>query len=330
MSLLTIGSIAFDSIKTPFGKISKTLGGSASYISLSAKNFTAVSIIAVVGKNFTDKYQRILKGVNTKGIEKTSGKTFQWGGEYGFDLNSRKTLYTKLGVFADFKPKLNEHHRNTKYIFLGNIHPKLQLDVLKQIKKPKLVGLDTMNLWIKTAHKDLLNVIKQIDVLIINDEEARQLSKENNLLKSAKKILRMMNDKNSTLIIKQGEHGLLMFINNNLSLRRTTAAKQSKNKIAALPSVARNDMQIFNLPGFPLENVVDPTGAGDSFAGGFMGYLAKADNISYKSLKKACAYGTITASFCIEKFGTKALENLTDKHIQKRYKKYKQLTRFNI
>ncbi len=330
MSLLIIGSIAFDSIKTPFGKISKTLGGSASYISLSARNFTLPSIVAVVGKNFTDRYLKILKGVDTTGIEKINGKTFQWGGEYSFDLNSRKTLYTKLGVFAGFKPKLNEHHRNTKYILLGNIHPKLQLDVLKQIKKPKLVGLDTMNLWIESARKDLLNVMKRVDVLIINDGEARQLSKKNNLLKSAKKILKMMGKKNSTLIIKQGEHGLLMFTNNNLSLRGTTVTKQSKNKIAALPWVARNDMQIFNLPGFPLENVVDPTGAGDSFAGGFMGYLAKTDNISFKNLKKACAYGTITASFCVEKFGTKRLETLTDKLVKKRYNEFKQLTHFEI
>ncbi|PIR95921.1 MAG: sugar kinase [Candidatus Doudnabacteria bacterium CG10_big_fil_rev_8_21_14_0_10_42_18] len=324
--LLTIGSVAFDSIETPFGKINKALGGSATYFSLASSLFTPTAIVGVVGNDFGkfDVYRK--REIDITGLEKRKGKTFHWSGKYHFDMNTRDTLKTELGVFADFKPKLDDNHKASEYVFLGNIQPKLQLDVLQQMKKPKLVGLDTMNLWIETARKDLFKVMKEIDILVINDGEARQLSKETNLLKAAKKILRIMgSQKSNALIIKQGEHGLLMFADSILSLRGASATKQSKTKIAARPPAARNDISIFNLPGYPLENVIDPTGAGDSFAGGFMGYLAKTDDLSYANLKKACVYGSAVASFTVENFGTKALEILTAKKIEKRYILYKQL-----
>lgn len=303
MKLLSIGSIAFDSIITPFGKVKKTLGGSANYISLASSIFTPTAIVGVVGNDF-HKFEVYKKHkVDISGVEKRKGKTFHWSGKYHFDMNTRDTLKTELGVFAGFRPKLDDNHRKMQYVFLGSIQPKLQLEVLRQIKEPKLVGLDTFELWIKNARKDLLKVMREIDVLVINDSEARQISKEHNLLKGAKKILKLMGgQRTDALIIKQGEHGLLMF----------------------------NQGKLFNLPGYPLEDVVDPTGAGDSFAGGFMGYLAKTDDLSHKNLKKACVLGTVIASYCVEKFGTKALETITDKNVKKRYNEFRQLTHFNI
>ncbi|MCX6797100.1 MAG: PfkB family carbohydrate kinase [Candidatus Doudnabacteria bacterium] len=314
--LLIIGSIAYDSIITPFGRADKALGGSATYFSLAASLFAPTMAIGVVGDDF--KHLRVLKkrGIDTSGIDVKKGKTFHWTGKYHFDLNTRDTLKTSLGVFEHFKPRLNEPHRNCQYVFLGNIHPRLQLDVLKQIKRPKLVGLDTMNFWIEQARPDLLKVIKQIDLLVINDSEARELSKENNLVKAARKILAMMSRrshgvgiptktsggkfKNPTLIIKQGEHGLLMFHRN----------------------------MIFNLPGYPLENVVDPTGAGDSFAGALMGFLAKTDVFTPTILKKACAMASTVASFTVEKFGVTKLSEIKVADVKKRLKNYQKLAKF--
>lgn len=314
--LLCIGSVAFDSIETPFGKVNKTLGGSATYFSLASSIFYPTSVIAVVGDDFNPPSASRRSGfdvfkkhkIDISGVKKHKGKTFHWSGKYHFDMNTRDTLKTELGVFANFKPKLNESHKNAKFIFLGNIQPKLQLEVLNQITKPKLIGLDTMNFWIETARKDLLEVIKQIDLLIINDAEARQLTNEHNLLKSAKKILPLMHNnytfvrphksvirKNPILIIKQGEHGLMLF--------------QGKN--------------IFNLPGFPLEDVVDPTGAGDSFAGALMGYLAKTNDLSWENLKKACLIGSMVASFNVEGMGIKNLTNLNHKKINNRLQIFK-------
>ncbi len=297
-SLLNIGSIAFDSIETPFGKVRKTLGGSASYFSLAASYFIKPTVVGVVGNDFNHFHVLEKHGVDISGLEQKTGKTFHWAGRYGFDLNTRDTLKTELGVFADFKPKLNPAQKSAKYIFLGNIHPKLQLDVLKQIIKPELIGLDTMNLWIETSLQDLKKVIARIDIFIINDSEARQLSQEHNIYKAAKKILVLMGkQKNDTLVIKRGEYGLLMF---------------SQGKI-------------FHLPGLPLEDVIDPTGAGDSFAGGFFGYLAKIKKLSVPNFKQACVYGSVMASFCVQNFGTKQLSNISDAQIKQRIKQLNKL-----
>lgn len=304
-NLVVIGSVAYDSIKTPFGAVNKALGGSASYFSLSASYFTRPAIVAVVGEDFTKADNKILadKNVDLSGLQKTLGKTFAWGGEYSFDMNSRTTLFTDLNVFETFKPVLSEEHKKAEYVFLGNIHPSLQLEVLSQISAPKLVGLDTMNFWIEKALEDLKKVLAKIDVLIINDSEARELSKEHNLIKSAKIISAMLKQsKKTALIIKRGEYGLLLFTGDG----------------------------IFNLPGYPLEDVTDPTGAGDSFAGGFMGYLAKADDISQACLKQACVAGSALASFCVEKLGTERLQNLNDSDIQSRMKDFKHLTHFDL
>ncbi len=316
--LLTIGSVAYDSIQTPFGKINKTLGGSASYFSLAARFFTRPSLIAVVGEDFKKADITLFKKqkIDISGLQKAKGKTFHWAGKYHFDLNTRDTLKTELGVFEKFAPELSKDHRNSDYIFLGNIHPRLQLSVLNQIKsasrRTKLVGLDTMNFWIEKALPDLKAVMKKIDLLVINEGEARQLSGEYNLSKAAKKILKMMPPKGRgvpsaaegtpppVLIIKQGEYGLLMFQNG----------------------------KIFNLPGYPLENVIDPTGAGDSFAGGLMGYLSASDNLSWDNLKKACVYGSAMASFCVEELGVKRLLNIKEKEISQRLKAFKKLTHF--
>jgi sugar/nucleoside kinase (ribokinase family) len=299
-NLLVVGSVAYDSIKTPFGKINKALGGSGSYFSLAASYFTKPSLVAVVGDDFALSDQKTLgQHADIQGLQKAKGKTFAWGGKYSFDLNSRQTLFTKLGVFENFKPSLSPEHKTAEYIFLGNIHPVLQKEILSQTKNPKLVGLDTMNYWIQSAPKQLAQVLKLVNILIINDSEARQLSGGHNLLKAAANISKAMK-KSSLLIIKRGEYGLLMFSGQN----------------------------IFNLPGYPLEDVVDPTGAGDSFAGGFMGYLAKSNNTSWNNLKKACVAGSTMASFCVEKMGTKGLLRISKNSLNRRMLGFKHLTKF--
>ncbi|MCL5666765.1 MAG: PfkB family carbohydrate kinase [Patescibacteria group bacterium] len=324
MSLLIVGSVAFDTVETPFGKIDNALGGSAVYFSLAAANFTKPSLVAVVGSDFTAKHHNALKrkGIDLSGLQKTKGQTFRWGGRYGFDVNNRETLFTHLNVFQNFQPELLPHHREKKYVFLGNIHPALQLQVLKQIKKTELVGLDTMNYWIEKNRPELLEVLSQADVFVINDSEARELAKEHNLQKAAKKILEMMGyplaetgkfARNKTLIIKRGEYGLLMF-------RLPFSGKKIKGK----------NLQTFHLPGYPLEDVLDPTGAGDSFAGGLMGYLAKTENLSWDNLKKAAVYGSAAASFCVEKMGTKKLEEVKAFDIKRRFKEFKNLTHFAV
>ena len=288
--LLVVGSVAFDTITTPFGKIAKTLGGSASYFGLAASYFTQPAIVAVIGNDFTTKYKNILvgKNIDLTGLQKAKGKTFAWGGKYSFDLNSRTTLFTKLNVFEKFKPALSPSHINSGFLFLGNIHPLLQLDVLKQAQGAKFVGLDTMNYWIESEPNKLGAVLKKVDVLIINDS----------------KIFRMMKKTGDSqppiLIIKRGEYGLLMF----------------------------QGTKIFHLPGFPLEDVKDPTGAGDSFAGGFMGYISSTHNTSWENLKRACVAGSVMASFCVEEMGTKGLLLLTQSNIAKRLKDFTLLTQF--
>jgi sugar/nucleoside kinase (ribokinase family) len=313
MSLLIVGSVAFDSLQTPFGKAKKTLGGSASYFSLAASFFDRPSVVAVVGTDFAARYRRILaaKKIDLSGLETAKGKSFHWAGKYSFDLNNRETIFTRLNVFKHFLPKLSEPHKNISNLFLGNIHPSLQLEVLSQIKKPKFVGLDTMNYWIEKTPKELAKVLQKVDVFIINDSEARELSNEHNLVKAAKKIIGMMKTtsprpsprqgREKILIIKRGEYGLLMF---------------QKDRI-------------FHLPGYPLEDVIDPTGAGDSFAGGFMGHLSKTGDLSWANLKRACVAGSVMASFCCERLGTRRLEEISAADVNRRFKEFKHLTHFD-
>jgi len=287
-------------------------------------------VVAVMGNDFSDDYRAILskKNVDLTGLEQTKGKTFSWGGKYSFDLNNRETLFTKLGVFEKFQPKLLEKQKSAQYVFLGNIHPKLQLDVLLQIKKPRLVGLDTMNLWIEKTPKELAKILKLVDIFVINDSEARELSGEHNLMKAGRKIIGMMGTTSprpspqkeratATLIIKRGEFGLLMFQHSD-----------SPPFKGGVRGGYNNRMQIFHLPGYPLEDVIDPTGAGDSFAGGMFGYLAKTGDTSWNNLKRACVAGSALASLGVEKLGTKRLQEITSAEINIRIAEFKKLTHF--
>ncbi|MGV8945136.1 MAG: PfkB family carbohydrate kinase [Lutibacter sp.] len=302
--LLIIGTVAFDAIETPFGKTEKILGGSATYISLSASQFSIDSgIVSVVGGDFPKKYleKLNLRNINTDGIEIIENeKTFFWSGKYHNDLNSRDTLITDLNVLANFKPVVPEYYKDTDYLVLGNLHPAVQMSVINQIpKRPKLVVLDTMNFWMDNTWAELMEVIAKIDVITINDEEARQLSGEYSLVKAAQKIQEMGP---KYVVIKKGEHGALLFNGDN----------------------------VFFAPALPLEEVFDPTGAGDTFAGGFIGYITKTEDISFENMKRAVISGSNLASFCVEKFGTERMENLTHKEIQKRLLQFKQLTQFEI
>lgn len=302
--LLIVGTVAFDAIETPFGKTDKILGGAATYIGLSASNFNVDSaIVSVVGEDFPQEYLDMLaaRNIDISGIEVVKGgKTFFWSGKYHNDMNSRDTLATELNVLADFNPVVPENYKDAEIVMLGNLHPGVQMSVINQMTtKPKLIVLDTMNFWMDCAWDDLLNVIKKVDVITINDEEARQLSKEYSLVKAAQKIHEMGP---KYVVIKKGEHGALIF----------------------------NDGNIFFAPALPLEEVFDPTGAGDTFAGGFSGYIAKHEDISFESMKNAIIYGSNLASFCVEKFGTQRMESLTKEEITERLKQFKQLTQFEI
>ncbi len=302
MSLLVVGSIALDTIETSSGKIENALGGSSTYISIAASYFQPeVDLIGVVGDDFPKEHIELLKNhnINIDGLEIIpNGKTFRWGGRYHTDMNQRDTLFTELGVFERFDPKIPEEKRKDEFVLLGNIHPSLQNKVLQQLEAPKLIVCDTMNLWIETAFNELLEVINKVDVLIINDSEARLISKENNLIKSAKTLL-SMGPKH--LIIKKGEHGALLF-----SGGKTFAAAA-----------------------YPLETIFDPTGAGDTFAGGFTGFLSKTGDLSFDNLKRAVVYGSAVASYCVEAFSTKNIENLTKEDIKQRFLKFQELTRFD-
>jgi len=302
--LLIIGTVAFDAIETPFGKTDKILGGSAPFIALSASQFEIDSaIVSVVGDDFPMSYLEMLnrKNIDTSGIEIIKGgKTFFWKGKYHNDLNSRDTLITELNVLADFKPIVPENYKNTDFLMLGNLHPSIQMSVIKQIpKRPKLVVLDTMNYWMDNTWDELIEVLKKIDVITINDEEARQLSGEYSLVKAAQRIADFGP---KYVVIKKGEHGALLF----------------------------NEGNIFFAPALPLEEVFDPTGAGDTFAGGYIGYLANTKDISFENMKNALIYGSNLASFSVEKFGTRRMEYLTNKEIQKRLRQFKELTQFEI
>ncbi len=302
--LLIVGTVAFDAIETPFGKTDKILGGAATYIGLSASQFGIDSaIISIVGGDFPEAYLKMLnsKNIDTSGIEiKREGKTFFWSGKYHNDLNTRDTLITDLNVLADFNPVVPENFIDSDFLMLGNLHPAVQMSVIKQIPiRPKLVVLDTMNFWLDNSLDELLEVIKKIDVITINDEEARQLSGEYSLVKAAEKIHKMGPQ---YVVIKKGEHGALLFNNGN----------------------------VFFAPALPLEEVFDPTGAGDTFAGGFIGYLASTHDISFENMKRAIIFGSNFASFCVEKFGTERMVNLSQKDVQKRLHQFKELTQFEI
>lgn len=302
--LLIVGTVAFDAIETPFGKTDKILGGAGTYIGLSASFFNLQSaIVSVVGDDFPQEYIDLLtaRNIDVSGLEIVKGgKTFFWSGKYHNDLNSRDTLVTELNTLADFQPKVPENFKDADVVMLGNLHPLVQSSVLDQMShKPKLVVLDTMNFWMDCALPELLDVMKRIDVITINDEEARQLSGEYSLVKAAAKI-HTMGPK--YVVIKKGEHGALLF----------------------------HDTQVFFAPALPLEEVFDPTGAGDTFAGGFAGYIAQSENVSFENMKNAIIYGSNLASFCVEKFGTQRMETLDKAEVTERLKQFKSLTQFDI
>ncbi len=289
MSITVVGSVALDTVETPYGKSESELGGAATYFSISASFFTRVNMIGVIGNDFPEEYIQILKSrnINLDGLKRVEGKTFRWSGRYHRDINQRDTLDTQLNVFETFTPTISKEISQVPYLFLGNIHPSLQLDVLRQAF-PRFTGMDTMNLWIETTPEDLQEVLSRIDILFINDSEAKQLSGEENLKKASREILTLGPD---ILVIKKGEHGCLVFF---------------------------EDEDIFSLPAYLLEDVVDPTGAGDSFAGGFMGYIAYRNSIDPEVLKEATVVGTVIASFTCESFGPRRLLSLTGEELKNR------------
>lgn len=301
--LLIVGTVAFDAIETPFGKTDKILGGAATYIALSASQFEVESgVVSVVGDDFPQDYLNLLtdRGVNLDGLEVVEGgKTFFWSGRYHNDMNSRDTLDTQLNVLADFTPKVPSHFKDSDIVMLGNLHPAVQLSVIDQVKNPKLIVLDTMNFWMDSELDLLKQVIAKADVITINDEEARQLSGDYSLVKAARKIRDMGPD---YVVIKKGEHGALLF----------------------------HKEEMFFAPALPLEEVFDPTGAGDTFAGGFVGYLANAKDMSFDSMKNAIIYGSNLASFCVEKFGTEQMLSLDKANVNQRLKSFQALTQFEI
>jgi len=302
--LLIVGTVAFDAIETPFGKTPKILGGAATYIGLSASNFNIKSaIVSVVGGDFPAEYLQMLKNnnIDISGIEIIEeGKTFFWSGKYHNDMNTRDTLLTELNVLENFNPVVPEKFKDAEIVMLGNLHPLVQNAVIEQLsKKPRLIVLDTMNFWMDTALNDLKTLIKKVDVITINDEEARQLSGAYSLVVAAKKIQEMGP---KYVVIKKGEHGALLFCKE----------------------------QIFFAPALPLEEVFDPTGAGDTFAGGFVGYLAKTEDISFENMKNAVIYGSNLASFCVEKFGTERMQNLKKAAIKQRLRAFRELMQYEI
>jgi sugar/nucleoside kinase (ribokinase family) len=302
MSLVIVGSVAFDAIETPFGKTDKIIGGAGSFISLAASYFTEnPGLISVVGDDFPKEYIQVLKerGINTEGLVVKQGeKSFFWSGRYNIDMNSRETLVTELNVLADFDPVVPSSYQGCDFLMLGNLSPVVQRRVIEQMRRrPKLIVMDTMNFWMETTYSELMRTISMVDVLTINDSEARQLSGEYSLVKAAKKILAMGPE---YLVIKKGEHGALLF----------------------------HERKVFFAPALPLEEVFDPTGAGDTFAGGFIGYLAKNHDVSFENMKNAIIVGSAMASFCVEKFGTENLINLSQAQIYNRVHQFVELVKF--
>jgi sugar/nucleoside kinase (ribokinase family) len=304
MSLLVVGTMAFDAIETPFGKSDRIIGGAATYIALSASNFiTPIKQISIVGGDFPQEEMDFLasRGVQLEGVEvKKDQKSFFWSGKYHLDMNERDTLDTQLNVLADFKPVVPDSYQDCEFVMLGNLVPAIQHSVLKQMKtRPKLVVMDTMNFWMETAMPDLEEVLKHVDVLLVNDSEARQLSAQYSLVKAAKEILKMGP---KYLVVKKGEHGALLF----------------------------HGDQVFVAPALPLEDIFDPTGAGDTFAGGFMGHIAKTKDISFDNMKTAIIVGSAMASFCVEKFGTTRLKEISKEQINDRIQQFIELVNFDI
>lgn len=299
MSLLVVGTVALDSVTTPFGTVENALGGSATYFSTSASYFTDVRLVAVIGEDFPKEHIQFLKsrGVDTRGLQQEKGKTFHWKGEYGYDLNEAQTLATDLNVLATFKPVIIDDYKSTDIVFLANVDPDIQMDVLKQVKKPKLVACDTMNYWISSKLESLKRTLKEVDILTINEGEIRQLAGEASLVKAAKKV-QAMGPK--TVVVKQGSYGALMFHGNSA----------------------------FSAPAYPLETVFDPTGAGDTFAGGFVGYLANTMNFNEESMRQAVIFGSVMASMNVESFSLDRLRSLDYKEIEARYREFKKLTHF--
>jgi sugar/nucleoside kinase (ribokinase family) len=297
--LVVVGSVALDSVEAPAGKHDDVLGGSASFICTTASHFTRPHLVAIVGRDFPEEHVQFLhrRGIDLTGLERVDGKTFRWAGRYSKDLASRTTLDTQLNVFAGFQPKLPDAYRDAELVFLGNIEPTLQLDVLGQVKRPRLVAMDTMNFWIEGRPDALAKVLARVDLLVINDEEARQLAREHNLPRAARAI-RAMGPK--TVIVKRGDSGALLF----------------------------HEEGVFAAPAYPLEEVIDPTGAGDSFAGGFMGYLAQAGDLGPAAIKRAMIYGSVMASFSVEAFSLDRLRDLTPADVETRYRAFCDLTHF--
>jgi sugar/nucleoside kinase (ribokinase family) len=304
MSLLVIGTVAFDAIETPFGKTDKIIGGAATYASMSASFFKKnINLVSVVGEDFPASGIKMMqdRGISTEGLQIKQGeKTFFWSGKYHEDMNSRDTLDTQLNVLSTFDPVIPESYQDCEFLMLGNLMPGIQQQVIKGLRnRPKLIVMDTMNFWMEVALTDLLETIKMVDLLTVNDAEARQLTGEYSLVKAARKILAMGP---KYLIIKKGEHGALLFHGN----------------------------EVFFAPALPLEDVFDPTGAGDTFAGGFIGYLSSTGDVSFESMKRAVIYGSAMASFCVEKFGLERIENLTDAELEERIQQFVDLVQFEI
>jgi len=300
MSVLVVGSVALDSVETPFGRADDALGGSATYFAASASHHTRVQLVGVIGSDYpVDKLHDLeARGVDLSGLERAEGESFRWRGRYRHDLNSAETLETRLGVFSHFRPKIPDQFRSARYVFLGNIDPRLQLDVLEQVTKPKLVACDTMNFWIESRRDDLVRLLARVDLITLNDAEARQLSEEANLVKAAKWI---MAHGPKTVVIKKGEHGAFMF----------------------------HADRVFYAPAYPLEEVFDPTGAGDSFAGGFMGYLARNDDLSEASLRRAVIVGSVMGSFVVEGFSIARLLEVNGDDIARRMAEFHRLVAFD-
>jgi sugar/nucleoside kinase (ribokinase family) len=302
MSLLVVGSVALDSVETPFGIANDVLGGSANFFSAAASLFCNVQMVGVVGSDYplADLDFLAQRGVDLSGVEQVEGESFRWAGVYSFDLNSRETKETRLGVFADFKPRIPDTFRTAEWVFLGNIHPDLQHDVLDQVRRPKLVGMDTMNFWINNpdTRESLIKLLGRVDLLMVNDTEARELTGDHNLLRAA----RWIHDRGpSYVVVKKGEHGAILYTRN----------------------------YIFFAPGYPLEEVFDPTGAGDAFAGGFMGYLARCGDVAPEDMRRAMIYGSALGSFAVEKFSVDRLRNLTSGEVQERVRAFRDLTAFD-
>ena len=299
MDILVIGSVAFDSVETPFGRGDDVLGGSATYFSTSASFFTGVQLVAVVGDDFPEEPKEFLssRGVDLAGLQTRPGETFRWKGRYGYDLNEAQTLETHLNVFETFHPQLPESYRKAEYVFLANIDPELQLEVLNQVERPKLIACDTMNFWIEGKREALVRTLSHVDILVINEAEVRQLADEANLVKASRAVLAMGP---KTLVVKRGEYGVLVF----------------------------TEHSIFSAPAYPLEEVFDPTGAGDTFAGGFMGYLAATNNLSDETIRKATVFGSVMASFTVEDFSLNRLRKLSWSEVEERFRRFQTLTAF--